>query len=386
MLVFVFLFLLIILTSPQNIFFDGWFKKLPSSLLKKKGKGWDDAYRDDSETSRALRRRRRYLEVRNARKEYMLFIGFFFVMIAALRSNEIGLDTLVYRHHMMEIRQDGWAAIKESRFEPLYLAVSWVCAKLNSFFLLKLIVSFGFISGVFYMIYRYSVNPALSCLLFFCFGFYYMDFNELRQAISTGVACYSFRYLVNKNLWKYLLGLTVAILFHYSAVLLLPLVLVMYLDRIKVVHVMIIALVFFVIMYLSTFLLDSMNAVISIQYGEEEETGGWGLLLLQVFTLGLCFFRKNVLSRRRSARYAFFFLAYSIMIFPICHMNPTLFRLEQHSWILMIILVPFLLKKLPNLLRIPGTALYVLVGLYFSFTSYYTVHNQIIPYLFLWQQ
>ena len=140
------------------------------------------------------------------------------------------------------------------------------------------------------MIYRYSVNPALSCLLFFCFGFYYMDFNELRQAISTGVACYSFRYLLNKQLWKYLLGLGIAVMFHYSAVLLLPMVIVIYLDRIKVVHVMFTALLFFVIMYLSTLLLDTMNAVISIQYDEEDGTGGWGLLLLQVFTLVLCFF------------------------------------------------------------------------------------------------
>ena len=137
-------------------------------------------------------------------------------------------------------------------------------------------------------------------------------------------------------------------------------------------------------MYLVAF--DFLNSYSAIVYSEDEETGGLGLLALQLLTLGLSFFYRKLLNREKINVILVYLLGYSIILFPICSVNPAMFRLEQYSWIYMILLIP----RIIQCVRIPfikwsAIFCYLSIGAYLGFSNYYTESNQIFPYIFFWQ-
>lgn len=76
--------------------------------------------------------------------------------------------------------------------------------------------------------YRFP-NPALS-LLFFAFLGLFNEANLVRQSLAIAIFYYSLRFIEEKSSIKYIVFILFAMAFHTSAVLLIPLIFVMYLD------------------------------------------------------------------------------------------------------------------------------------------------------------
>lgn len=68
--------------------------------------------------------------------------------------------------------------------------------------------------------YRYRF---LIVLAYYCFCFFVLDLNATRQTISVSLFLYSLRYIIDRKVYKYLLCTILAILFHTSAIIILPL-------------------------------------------------------------------------------------------------------------------------------------------------------------------
>lgn len=67
-----------------------------------------------------------------------------------------------------------------------------------------------------------SEIPWLSLLLFVLAGFYMESMNIVRQSIAISIFIYSYKYIYDKNLKKYIISIIIASLFHESAIILLP--------------------------------------------------------------------------------------------------------------------------------------------------------------------
>jgi len=76
------------------------------------------------------------------------------------------------------------------------------------------------------LIYLHSIKEHedydMILFLFIVLGFYFSTFNGIRQWIAIAVFMYSFKYIKQKELLKYLICIIVASLFHITAILLLP--------------------------------------------------------------------------------------------------------------------------------------------------------------------
>lgn len=68
----------------------------------------------------------------------------------------------------------------------------------------------------------YSKFILFGLLLFVYYG-YFSAFSAIRQALATAIFLYSARFILNRQLGRYVLTISAAFLFHYSAVILLPL-------------------------------------------------------------------------------------------------------------------------------------------------------------------
>lgn len=320
-------------------------------------------------------------------RKYLLAVCIILILLLALRGDLVGLDTIPYKNLLLDKMDRPLKDILQTeRHEPLYLTLNYLIHFTGSFFLLKLSIAVIFVVGTMSMVYKYSHSTVVSCLFFFMYGFLYLGFNEMRQAVATGVVCFSFQYLVEKQLWKYLLGVTIAYFFHYSAVVMLPLTALIWIDKVNFKYFFAILAFLYFAFANSTTLFMYVNEFSSIEYNIDENTGGWGLLIFQLFILFLGFTKRKELSEERWNVCAFFCIGFAVAMFPLCHTLPTMFRLEKYAWIPMIIFVPNMISKFENkILRNCIYLLFIAVGLYFAFTQSYTEYNQTLPYYFFWE-
>lgn len=70
-------------------------------------------------------------------------------------------------------------------------------------------------------IHKYTDNFILAVFLFFGTGTFLDSMNGIRQAIAMAIIFYGFRYIKNKQFWKYLFTIVIASLFHSTAILML---------------------------------------------------------------------------------------------------------------------------------------------------------------------
>ena len=318
---------------------------------------------------------------------YLFIVGFFCILFPALRADVVGLDTIVYKDSVLYyVKSDLMQTFANTRFEPGYVFLEFVAKQIGSFVFLQTVVTFLFIYSVIKLVKEYSNIVWFSMLLFILYGFYYLSFNEMRQAIALGLSCFVFKAILDKKIISFLFWLFLSMLFHFTVLIILPCYLFAYLLRINFWYVLGI-LVALVIMYSMYFLaFDFLNSYSTIMYSEDENTGGLGLLALQLLTLGLAFFYRSSLNKERVNVVLFFLLGYSIILFPICSVNPAMFRLEQYSWIYMILLIPRIVQCIQTpFIKWSAIFCYTAIGFYLGFDNYYTVDNQIFPYLFFWQ-
>lgn len=318
---------------------------------------------------------------------FLFMVGFLLAIVPGLRHLNIGLDTVVYYDMFIQSgKMPLKAFFEEERYEPLWcVLISMISKATGNFVLLQLIVAAVFIGGVFKMIYDYSAKVWYSCLLYFVFTFYYMNFNAMRQAMAIGVTCMAFRFVVEKKFWPFLFSIITAGCLHYSAFIILPLYFVNRIKKINIVIIGIIGILLFLTLRVKMVLMDYMNSMIIVEYTEDEETGGFGLLALQGLTLLIGYILKNKIVQNNASLCMYYFIAFSLIIFPVCQVNPALFRLGHYSWIVMIAFVPNMLLCIkPGLIRWMGFLLYAIVGIPLAL-NIYSVSNQIIPYIFYWQ-
>ena len=120
---------------------------------------------------------------------------------------------------------------KESVLQLIFLK-GWEVGFIVYMWLCKILVhdyfAWNFLSAcidlilVYLIIKRYSNNPIFSLLVFFVMGCMDLEFNVLRHAKAILIFLYALRFIEEKKIWKYILCVCIATLFHTTAIMYLP--------------------------------------------------------------------------------------------------------------------------------------------------------------------
>lgn len=165
-------------------------------------------------------------------KLFLLFVCFLMIIGAGGRYY-VGADYPVYKH-MYEESLPLYTSYKDvfdkALFRPNSMEIEWLFVLINkilfdfglSFHVLTFLLATISITLLYKTFTKYSTFPALSFLFYFMAIYFYSDAGQMRQALGTAFCVYSIKYIINRNLWKYLICMFLALGMHKTAIIFLP--------------------------------------------------------------------------------------------------------------------------------------------------------------------
>jgi hypothetical protein len=142
-------------------------------------------------------------------------IAVFSIVIVAIIRFDVGWDYKGYYSSIINPH-----IYNLDRYEPLSRLFTNIALYFNSPPLLFVLYGIPTYLLVYFSFIKYSKNVGLSMIIYIGL-FYLISFSIIRQALAIAICLFSYRYLQGKSFFKYSLCVLFAVLFHYSAIVLL---------------------------------------------------------------------------------------------------------------------------------------------------------------------
>lgn len=155
------------------------------------------------------------------KKNFCIFSGCIYFLLAALRSYKVGGDTFNYCNMFAAVGKMTVSQIlTTSEKDPVFfLFLSMVRRITDNYTVLLIIVAAFFIGTVWTYIYRYSDDPVLSIIILLAFNLYQFSLTGMRQTIAMGFIVLAIMAMnQNKKVIPYLF-VFIGSLFHQSALI-----------------------------------------------------------------------------------------------------------------------------------------------------------------------
>lgn len=154
-------------------------------------------------------------------KKYIIFMGLILFGFCALRGIRVGADLGRYQTHYTNCYEVDWQGVfKEYQLENI--GFYYIC-KLHSFAFGYDFKNFIMILAIFegvsliYVIYKLSVNPYMSYMIYISMGYYIFIYSGLKQALATVFIMFAFIAVIEKKPIRFLLFVSIATLIHMPA-------------------------------------------------------------------------------------------------------------------------------------------------------------------------
>ena len=152
-------------------------------------------------------------------------------LLAGFRDVSVGTDVRVYAYGV-SLEASKISNFKElfvflfnsaphlvNEIESAYLFIAFIGVKIfkslfGTLFLTAIIINTGVLVGLYRIKEHLSYNIAI---LVYCFMFYQNTYNMMRQWMAMSIIIFGIKYIYDRNLFKYIITILVAMLFHRSA-------------------------------------------------------------------------------------------------------------------------------------------------------------------------
>ena len=261
----------------------------------------------------------------------------------------------------------------------------------HSIFIVSAIIICG---CYFYVIYKESINPAYSILLFVLCKDYFIAMNGVRQYISTAIVILAIPFIKRKEWVKAAIIFALAFLFHRSVIIFL-LVLVLYLMNISpAIGAAMIAGTFvlsntvlgFVFPILQRF--DFYTGYFSTRSYYMNTTGDFNWAIMTIF---LCFFimlayEYNRIKQSKELKLMYSAVLTSLLVMSLSSVMPTnVHRLTWHMNSLLVLYSPLATKSIHD--KRIGKALELAIPVAFALVTIPPILNglhDVLPYRSIW--
>lgn len=329
-------------------------------------------------------------ECQKKKNRIIICIASFLViwLIQALRDVSIGTDLKAYIPFFESGSRRLLTDYSENRMEYGYQLYSnfiaqYVTTDSNIFLA---ITSAVLLVPISYIIGKYSKSPALSFIIFTSFIVYHFTFSGLRQAIAIGFTFYSYKYIVEKKLIKFLALIITAFFFHNSAIIFIvayPMCNWCKLTKTKYLIVGLASLLgLFLIRSIAAFALELIFSDGRYDnYLKADYSGAYMLLILLIIFFLFTFIEKGEeIDNYRKLLFC------AVLSQSLGLISPSATRIGYYFSVFLCLAVPQVTyslknKQSKNLYNI-GIALFMVFFFFYTNSDGYL---EVIPYKFLWE-
>lgn len=249
------------------------------------------------------------------------------------------------------------------------------------------IVSVLIIAPIAVLIGKKSKSYMLSLILYISLGFFLFSFSGIRQAIAFSITFFSFRFVENRKLLKFIMSIFLASLFHSTAVVFIfayPL----YRIRIKRTYIIHVCLSLLLVFLLREPLYIAIHSLLRTSEPRIVNTGAYTMLFIMFATYLASYFlcsKKNTITITDSYNAYQNYLLMAVFIQIFASVSNVAMRAGFYYYIFIILLVPELIKQLDNrYLKVLFTMVTVLVSIAFFRYQAGSGYLNIVPYKFFW--
>lgn len=335
------------------------------------------------------------VEVKN-REVFLLIACIQLIILAGLRGYTVGADL---NNYLGAIEYYGKLPMQSVLFAKLvypfdyeigYFIFVKLCAflRMNNTVFLLMVAVITYVP-IFKLIKKKSTMPFLSIFIYFSFGTFSYSLGLFRQMIAISIITCGIKYIEQKKLCKYIFVIILAMMFHTTAIIMLPFYWIQKIDFKKLfIWIIWFEVVGFLfgkqIINLAVYLLPKYSGYIDSTYGESGG-GVFNLAFLNVIMLiGLIY---NMYTPQKAYQNRFFLNALAIAIcFQVVGYHMEIFgRIVSYYSIYLIILIPQMITSL-----FKGRSKYigisvVMLFLCLRFCMTFIGNEYICPYYFFWQ-
>lgn len=323
------------------------------------------------------------------------FVAIFFLqtfLLYVLRSPHIGTDTYIMMKDYL------YSNINFATKAPLYSLLKnffhWFIPSGQGYMIMCGLFITG---GTAYYIYRNSKNIVLSSFLFFALYFFFQSMNVARQFIAIVFVANGMIFIWEKRKWPAILLLVSALFIHSTAVMLMPLLLLLFITNIRVKKVFFLCYCIGLLCYeplLHLFMYVFPLYTMYTESGMLFEVGQNRKILLTLFYICLLASayivysktkHRNTVQENNQWEFLLFCLTATVLIGFLALKSTLLTRIEYYFSFPLILFIPLILSKFKqnHQVFLQGT-IYVITavpGLFQFMANYGDIH----PYLFFWE-
>lgn len=325
---------------------------------------------------------------------FMILSMLFPIVAAGIRYN-VGVDfgSYVVIYNIIE-NSSFWQNIKtgEVGFVFLNMASEHIFNSPQGVSLFSSIITIGFLYAA---IRDHESKISFSLALFLYFTkLYPFSLNVMRQSIAISIIFYAYKYIVNRDLKKFLIFVAIAALFHTSAIIVIPFY---FINGVKQKRSLLIKVTGFflciiVVLNVNT-ILEKMGKIDVISkysvYSELISKNHISLssLLSQIIIIFLIIvFWKSLIKRDERVELYFWLYIFGFILTLAENQIQYAGRIGMYFTILSIILIPYLLKIIKN--KVIRNSIKVVIIAYglslFIFGNYINNVHLIIPFNVFW--
>ena len=158
---------------------------------------------------------------RSGRIIFCIAAAIVFAVISAMRF-QVGYDYNLYGGTYFNMKYLTLEEIGGNKMEKGFLLPFYVLnLAYEEYYVIFIVTSIVIYSAVFYLICKNSTNPWISTAAFLCFGIFFNSLCFLRQFTAALLVTYAVQYISGKNMWRFFVLVFAAACFHWSALLML---------------------------------------------------------------------------------------------------------------------------------------------------------------------
>lgn len=340
--------------------------------------------------------RRDSLNPDNSQRKVFIFFAFFIlIMMAGLRSEEVGTDTSHYAGLFRDVSKTySWRDLSEIRYEFGFM----ILIKVISIFSSETSVMIFVTSAIVVCLYgRYIIKSSsdiyISFMLFVLFGFYMNSFNVMRQHIAIGICLNGLLFLKKTDLGKaksillFVASVFIASQFHTSAWVFLVVLLSPLSEKFPIVIVLeaLAVLVLFIFK-------DEIALLVSTWFGYEgylvshTQRASYLDFVVYFVLFALMLLFLSVMQKRsevfKSLKMEFHILCMAIVIMIITLSEYGLIvRMADYFKPVIIVILPRLFQGLRGKDKTIAICMVCVVGCLFYGWSLFVNNGEVVPYM-----